>query len=279
MNVINLGSPGEQRKSILSDALDRSNENRKLNIAQQGADAETARLPILQQEANARTTEAQNSGKSLDTRKNELSLELAKLTATQDQQHKEMSYKLLTGLSNRMLSMDPQMRAMFEKSPEYDSITKVIKKYNPDFVGDDGKPLLLGKDDIIKDELDRRTNQVQQKVVQGGFDSLTKGERDFITMQKNVGSDALAKVYSAATDDPQFMQAQAAGDVNKMHSIVQSYMTQIFPEQGGLAQGLKAPVSNAQPTSPNDPLGLFSNAKPGSNSNNGSNPNTAGLSS
>lgn len=257
MNIVNLGQAGDRRKGGLTEALDAYSTQRKLSTEQQVADTDTARLPILQQEANARTQEAQNSTKTLATRQSELQLELAKLDNTIDNQHKEMSYNLLKGLSSRIISMDPEKRQMFEASPEYKEITKVIKKYNGDFIGNDGKPILLGKEDIIKDELDRRENQIQQKLTQGGFEGLSQGEKDFITYKKSVGSEAIAKAYATATDDIGFKEAQMNGDYDKMHNIVQAYMTKVFPEQGGLAQGLKGGQDQKKSADPKDPLGLF----------------------
>lgn len=84
-NVVNLGE-ASYRESGISRALKSYNSTRQINIDQQNADTEKAKLAILQQEADARTAEAnariieaKNSTEALELRRRELRLELAKI--------------------------------------------------------------------------------------------------------------------------------------------------------------------------------------------------------
>lgn len=248
MDVVNLGTFGEKRKSPasgLADAL-ASGVNAGSNIKAN---------KLREQELGIRQQEADTNKNELSLRKNQYELELAKMNVQQTKDNAEMGYKLVKDISSRVLGMDESMRGIFEQSPEYKEMTKVIKKYAPDFLGEDGRIMLLGKEDLVKDEMERRVNQIQQKIVSGGFESLTPGEKDFLTSQKNVGTEALAKVYTAASDDPRWMMAQAQGDIQKLSEIVKQYETDIFPNaRGPLASALSRPVQEKQ--DPNDPLGL-----------------------
>ena len=242
MRVVNLGNFGQRQESDLSglpEALGRG--------LQAGAEIKRNQLAGQELQQRAKQGAAENR-----LQRSKYQMELAKLNAEQQKQGIDMGMKVVEQMSSRALSMDPSMRGVWEQSPEYKQLTKVVKKYAPDFIGEDGKVTLMGKEDLIKGEMDRRANQIEQKIVAGGIESLSPGEKDFITYKKNVGSEALAKVYAAVQDDDRFLDAQDAGDTATMAQIVQEYVATIFPEQGGLKGALKRPAVD-----PNDPLGLM----------------------
>lgn len=201
-------------------------------------------------DASVNQQNATSNRMDAESRKSMLELELAKMNQTKMNEDFNNGYKLLTDISNRADTFaDDTSKAMWEQSDGYHELTKIIKKtLGPEFVNADGKINYIGKQTRVEDQLKRIEGQLGERIKQVGLEGLTQQEKDLVKYFKNPGTEAIAKVYTAILEDPEFQVAQSSGDANKMAQIVQNYRKQIFPDEG--LRG--APTSTVDAT---DPLG------------------------
>lgn len=239
MNVVNLGE-ASYGKSGVAQALESYKNIKEVQIAKQNADTNEREQRSLEQ----------YRPQELAQRKNQYALELAKMTQQEQEQNFQNGYKLLTDMSNKADTFpDETQKQMWETSEGYKELTKVVKKYlGPEFVSADGKVNYIGKQTRVEDQLKRVEGQLAQRISAVGFAGLTPQEKDMVKYFKNPGTEAIAKVYAAIEDDPEFQDAQAAGNTAKMAEVVQRYKRDIFPDEQ---------YRGASPApDPNDPMGL-----------------------
>ena len=243
MNIVNVG-PGTYEENELSAALKRGSERRY----NQGVLAANQQSNVLRSQELAQ--KGKHDAASLRMERSKYQMELAKANKAQENTDWDNGYKLLTDVSAKAISMDDTMRQMWEKTPDYKELTKVLKKrLGPEFVNETGVINYLGKTDMIKDKLESLKFMYADKKQKGI--ATTPGEDAMAKLIFNVGPEAAAKKIQAIMDDPRFQDAQEIGDTQTMSRIAQQYMNQVFPDEG-----MSAALAPTEASNSNDPLGL-----------------------
>ena len=243
MNIVNLGQANYEENE-LSEALKRKGDR----------DYQSGTLDVQRQQNTLRAKELVQKTKqdaaSLRMERSKYQVELAKANQAHSNTDWDNGYKLLTDVSSKAISMDDTTRQMWEKTPDYKELTKVLKKrLGPEFVNESGVINYLGKTDIIKDKLESLKFSYADKKAKGI--QTTAGEDAMAKLIFNIGPEATAKKIQAVMDDPRFQDAQDKGDAQAMSVIAQQYMNQVFPEEG-----IGASLASENSSNGNDPLGL-----------------------
>jgi hypothetical protein len=246
-SVVNLGTYGPQRKSIMDGAGDAFVEGMKA-----GMQNKTARMQIA---ADA------------ETKKSALTLELAKIKSAEVDNDRKYIKDTIEMFALHNDGLDQTKQKEFQESEAYKSLYKKTKEVAPEWVDSEKQKIILPTvKGMAQDRMDAQHAALNEKVLQVGEEGLTPNEAFLYKSFQQNGTDLAAQTVTDMMKTPLY-NALLKSNTAKSNAMIGEMFTKEYTKRVQMADWVREQQQKNKQGNPytkqlggstnsNDPLGL-----------------------